>query len=230
MPMVRGLAWLLVAMVAPACVIGARTVREPGGTDPVVIVGSAALPEPIHDIARHPWVALRPGGSTKWERWEVMCCPDHSKFSTVKRSSIRPTSDHGGTGGDVRFHAIIRGKRAAKIIACVRKKAPTYPYRNEYQGWPGPNSNTFVDWLVRACGIHTELPAPNIGRNYRGLIGASWSAGGTGFQIDTYLFGFKLGLTEGIEIHLLGLSFGIDWWPPAIIVPVGPGRLGFDDR
>jgi len=228
--MVRGLVWVLVAVSSFACVIGARKVHEPKGTDPVVIVGSAALPEPISGIARHPWVSLRPGGSEKWERWEVMCCPDGSKFSTVKRSSIRPTSDYGGSGGDVRFHALIRGKRAAKIISCVRKKAPTYPQRNEYQGWPGPNSNTFVDWLVRACAIRTELPAPNIGRNHRGIIGASWSAGGTGFQIDTYLFGFKIGLTEGIEIHLLGLTFGIDLWPPAIIVPVGPGRIGFDDR
>jgi hypothetical protein len=44
------------------------------------------------------------------------------------------------------------------------------------------------------------------------------------------VLGVKLGLKEGIEIHIIGLSFGIDLWPPAIILPLGPGRFGFADR
>jgi hypothetical protein len=112
----------------------------------VVIVGSAALPRPMGGIARHPWVSLREAGADAWERWEVMCCPNSSDHSTVRRTSIEPTLDHGGGGGDVRYHAVIRGARAAEIIACVRKKAPRYPNRDDYQAWPGPNSNTFVDW------------------------------------------------------------------------------------
>lgn len=228
--MLRLVGCLATLSLVTACVIGSRTVAEPEGTDAVVIVGSARLPMPLGGIARHPWVALRQDGSRVWERWEVMCCPNSSKMSTVKRTTIGPTSDHGGGGGDVRFHAVHRGKRATKIIACVRDKAPRYPHRNKYRGWPGPNSNTFVDWLARACSINTELPAPSIGRDYRGIIGASWTAGGTGFQIDTYLFGFKLGITEGVEIHILGMAFGFDLWPPAIIVPIGPGRIGFADR
>ena len=51
----------------------------------------------------------------------------------------------------------------------------------------------------------------------------------TGFQIETPLVGLKLGLTEGIEIHVLALTVGIDWWPPAIILPLGGGRVGFAD-
>jgi hypothetical protein len=40
----------------------------------------------------------------------------------------------------------------------------------------------------------------------------------------------KIGLKEGLEVHIVGLSFGIDLWPPAIILPLGPGRIGFADR
>lgn len=221
---------LAVLATSAGCVLGAREVETPAGDDAVVIVGSAALPRPMGGIARHPWVALREAGAERWERWEVMCCPDSSPFSTVKRTSVGPTSDRGGGGGDVRFHAVIRGARASEIIACVRDAAPRYPYRDEYHAWPGPNSNTFVDWLVRACDIGVDLPAPNIGKDYRGVVGASLTAGGTGFQIDTYVAGFKIGLTEGVEIHILGMAFGVDLWPPALIVPVGPGRIGFDDR
>lgn len=218
------------ALLLTGCVIGAREVGIPEGEAAVVIVGSAALPRPMGGIARHPWVSLREAGSARWERWEVMCCPNSSPTSTVRRTSIEPTSDYGGGGGDVRYHAVIRGTRATEIIACVREKAPRYPHRDDYQAWPGPNSNTFVDWVVRACDIGAELPSPSIGKDYRGVIGASWTAGGTGFQIDSYLAGFKLGLTEGVEVHILGMAFGIDLWPPALIVPVGPGRIGFADH
>ncbi len=223
---------LLVAMalIVVGCVIGQRKVEIPTTDKAVVLVGSAALGVPMDGIARHPWVALREAGGKKWERWEVLCCPNSSPMSTVRRSSISPLSDHGGGGGDVRFHGVWKGVRAEKMIACIRREAPRYPHRNNYHGWPGPNCNTFVDYMMRKCGLHANLAAPSIGKDYRGLIGLSWTSGGTGFQFETPVLGFKIGLTEGIEIHLLGLGIGIDWWPPAIIVPVGPGRIGFDDR
>ena len=213
-----------------ACVVMQRKVAIPEGTDAVVIVGSAALMQPAGGIARHPWISLRPAGTQAWERWEVMCCPNSSKMSTVRRGGIRPTSDHGGGGGDVRFHAVIRGTEASAIIDCVREAAPRYPHRNKYRAFPGPNSNTFVDWMIRECGIGADLPSTSIGRDYRGIIGVSTTAGGTGLQLESPLVGVKVGLTEGVEVHILGMAFGIDLWPPALIVPVGPGRIGFDDR
>ena len=82
----------------------------------------------------------------------------------------------------------------------------------------------------RWCGLHASLPATAVGKDFRGLAGITRTSGGTGFQIETPLVGVKLGLKEGIEIHLLTLGFGVDFWPPALILPLGPGRLGFDDR
>jgi hypothetical protein len=195
-----------------------------------VLVGSAALSPPINDVARHPWVALRERG--RWERWEVMCCPSDppTGMGTVERSEVDPLGDHGGGGGDVRVHGVFAGDRARRMIACVRDKAPRYPDRHTYLVWPGPNSNTFVDWLLRVCDIPVDLAAPSIGKDYRGLLGFSTTSGGTGVQIETPLVGIKLGATEGVEVHVLTLGFGIDWWPPALIVPFGPGRIGFGDR
>jgi hypothetical protein len=225
----RVLAAVLTAVTG--CAVAPRAVKRPGGDDAAVVVGSASLHAPMDGIARHPWVALRPAGGREWERWEVMCCPDGDDLGTVERTNIDPLSDHGGGGGNVILHGVWRGAEAEKIIACVREQAPRYPYRHQYHGWPGPNSNTFVDWVIRACDLDVELAAPSIGKDFRGMIiGASVTAGGTGVQLETPLAGLKLGLTEGIELHILGLSFGIDLWPPAIIVPVGPGRIGFADR
>jgi hypothetical protein len=220
----------LVLVAVTACVVGAREVEVPGGDEPVVIVGSARLPMPIGGVGRHPWVAMRARGESSWQRWEVMCCPDSSRYSTVKSSSRLPDDDYGAGGGDVRYHAVIGGKQAEDIIECVNREAPNYPHRDRYQVVPGPNSNTFVDWIVRECDIGADLPATSVGKDYRGVIGVSGTAGGTGVQLETYVAGIKLGLKEGIEIHILGLAFGIDLWPPALIVPVGPGRIGFADR
>ena len=62
------------------------------------------------------------------------------------------------------------------------------------------------------------------------MIGAGISSERTGVQLETPLVGLKIGLREGIEVHVIGLAFGIDLWPPAIILPLGPGRIGFADR
>lgn len=75
-------------------------------------------------------------------------------------------------------------------------------------------------------------PAGNLDR--QGLaqrrVRAGISSERTGVQVSTPLLGFKIGLREGVEIHVFHLAFGIDLWRPAIIVPLGPGRIGFADR
>jgi hypothetical protein len=220
----------LLLLCLPACVIVQRPVEVPPGDGPAVLVGSDALSPPINDLARHPWVALREKGA--WERWEVMCCPSEPPLpmGTVEKSGIGPLVDHGGGGGDVRVHGVFEGERAREMIACVRARAPRYPYRHSYVVWPGPNSNTFVDWLLRACSIPVDLPGSNVGKDFRGPFGVSTTSGGTGIQLETPIAGVKIGATEGIELHILTLVIGFDWWPPAILVPLGPGRLGFDDR
>src|SRR6185295_18576900 len=48
-------------------------------------------------------------------------------------------------------------------------------------------------------------------------------------QLETWPVGVKLGLEEGIEVHLFDLPLGVHFWPPGLTVPVNPGRIGFDD-
>jgi hypothetical protein len=205
---------VVIALVCSSCVIFQRPLEVPEGDAAAIVMASTAMPEPIENIARHAWFAVKEKGSDKWHRIEV------GGFGRHPLAGL----------SDVRVHGVWTGKKAEKAIKCLRKHARAAHPRGDYLPWPGPNSNTFVDRLARKCKLHADLPATAIGKDYRGLIGVSWTAGGTGFQFETPLVGFKLGLTEGIELHLFGLAFGIDWWPPAIIVPIGSGRIGFDDR
>jgi Protein of unknown function (DUF3750) len=202
----------LAACVASGCIWNARPpVSHDAAPDEAIIsLESTTMPEPIHGVARHAFFRFRPAHSSQW--WKV-------EFGYIERNNVR-------------VHAVWHGPEAERGIACLKKneadvEADIMPH---YLPWPGPNSNTFIDRLLRMCGLHADLPATAIGRDYRGVIGLSFTSGGTGFQIETPLFGLRLGLTEGIEVHLLALAFGIDLWPPAIVLPIDPGRLGFDDR
>jgi hypothetical protein len=212
--MQRGGFLLGLALVCAGCQIGKHALRAPEGDDAVILLVSTEMPQPISDIARHAWFSVRDAGQPGWRRIEV-----------------------GGFGsgpldgeGDIVLHAIWRGDRATRGIECLREHSEGYHPRGGYLPWPGPNSNTFVDRLLRRCGLRADLPSTAIGKDYRGLIGAGWTSGGTGVQIETPVLGVKLGLTEGVELHVLGLAFGVDLWPPAFIVPFGSGRVGFADR
>ncbi len=140
------------------------------------------------------------------------------------------TRCRGAKDGTVRVHAILHGPAARRLIECLRAEAPQYPNRNFYVPWPGPNSNTFVDVMLRKCDWEVDLPATAVGKDYRGFFGASLTSGGTGVQLESPLVGIKIGAKEGLEIHILALTFGFDFWPLAIKVPGGVGRIGWEDR
>jgi len=204
---------------APGCVIGEREVAVPDGDDAVVLLLTCALSQPMSEIARHGWLAGRKAGESTWQRFEI------------GGGGSDPLADSGcGGGGDVRLHAIWRGAKAAAAIECLEREDRAFKSDFHYVVWPGPNSNTYADKMLRACNLHADLPSTSVGKDYRGRwIGASWTSGGTGVQIETALVGLKIGLTEGIEVHIMALSIGVDWWPPAIILPLGGGRIGFAD-
>jgi hypothetical protein len=114
------------------------------------------------------------------------------------------------------------------MIAQVRAAAANYPYPNTYRPWPGPNSNTFLAHIARQVpelGIH--LPSNAVGKDFLpggGLFAAAPS--GSGFQVSLYgLIGILLAGREGLEVNLLGLSFGVDPVRPALKLPA-LGRLG----
>lgn len=92
------------------------------------------------------------------------------------------------------------------MIPHIRLAAKEYPYPNSYRIWPGPNSNSFVSYIIRNTpGISVELPPHAIGKDWIDngkLFGKSES--GTGYQFSLFgALGITLGLAEGLEINLL---------------------------
>lgn len=211
---------LLVVSLLSGCIIARRSLEMPGNDQTAVALFSGTLGHPMDGIARHPWFAVRRAGEREWRIYEV-----GGGGTAAEASKNHPY-------GDPILHGLWRGAEGERAAACVERVGPEVKawIERDYVFYPGPNSNTFGDVVLRRCKLAASLPATSVGKDWRGLIGAGLTSERTGVQLETPVFGVKLGLKEGIEVHVIGLSFGIDLWPPALILPLGPGRLGFADR
>jgi Protein of unknown function (DUF3750) len=223
--------WLcaFAASGALGCTVGDRDLKmpnpqlgHPGHDQGYVAVLSGEMPFAIDQVARHAWIIVhRPGQS------------DFTRCELGGSGSCGTTSDPFSYFGDgnVALHALITTAHTQELVDCLAKETTRYNDDHpDYWPIPGPNSNTYVDTMLRRCDIHVDLPTTAIGKDYRGPIGISKTSGGTGVQLESWVVGLRLGLKEGVELHVLSLGVGVDFWPPAILVPVNPGRIGFADK
>jgi hypothetical protein len=74
--------------------------------------------------------------------------------------------------------------------------------------------------------LEVDLPPTAIGKDYLGGRLTATAPSGGGFQLSLFgLLGLLASGVEGFEFNLLGLSFGIDPFSPALKLPL-VGRLG----
>ncbi len=175
----------------------------------------------------HTWIAAKPTGAEHYTRFEVIGWRLYRGSSVV---AVHQGVPDGHWYGNRPFKlASYRGEGVDQMIDKIAAASKRYPYPNEYRVWPGPNSNTFTAFIGREVPeLSLDLPPLAIGKDYltNGSIVAK-APSGSGFQISLYgLAGVLLAKEEGIEVNVLGLTFGVDAFPPALKLP-GIGRLGF---
>lgn len=177
----------------------------------------------------HTWVATKEKNAEDYITYHVIGWRTQRGLPAVRVEKDIP--DRHWFGARPILVASYIGEKAQRMIPEIEKAVKSYPYHEQYRAWPGPNSNTFVAHIVRSTpGMQIELPSNAIGKDwiYKGQpIG--WSESKTGVQFSLLgALGFTVGLAEGIEFNLLGLSFGVDFYRPAIKLPL-VGRLGMED-
>lgn len=124
----------------------------------------------------------------------------------------------------------LRGEAAERAIDRIEAAIAAYPYPDTYRAWPGPNSNTFTAFVARRVPeLRLDLPPNALGKDWPADGVVARTPSGTGWQLSVAgVLGAAIGTEEGLELNLLGLSFGIDPAAPALRVPgfgfVGPGR------
>lgn len=139
-----------------------------------VFVLSSPLPFPFN-FAVHTWIVTNKKGETnRWEVWQHKNAGTYS-WGHVHKNLFLPL-----TGMNVfyiltkkRFQSKLihtmegkEGSQAHKIIDFIETNAPAYLFKKKYRYFPGPNSNTFTQWIVDQMDIGIRLPWNAFGKGY----------------------------------------------------------------
>lgn len=232
----RAVRWLLLGWLI-LCLIGEghRRLRprefatlSPAPTEAVVQLWIAPLPGPLGAIAVHHWFNAFDPSIGRWSRWEVWqdadrrVLPGGASWGHVHKDLLSLEAGVGGAAPWVEQEW--RGEPARQLLAALNRSSE-YPERGRYFAMPGPNSSTYISWVLKTSGVPWDLHPLALGRDYLGTIGVDTTTTRTGVQLATPALGLKVGWLEGFEISPLGFTLGIDTWPPALKTPVG--RLGY---
>ncbi len=202
--------------------------REPVGLAP----DPASTPEAIVQVygARafswrgyfgiHTWIAVKPSAAQSYTIYEVIGWMQRRKLPVVVIHENAPDRRWYGNMPELLLEK--RGNGVDALIEKIDQAAQNYPYAKDYTIWPGPNSNTFTAWISRAVPeLQLDLPPTAIGKDYLGYRMVSQAPSGSGFQVSFFgLLGVLVSAVEGVELNLLGLSFGVDLDPLALKLPL----------
>lgn len=173
----------------------------------------------------HTWIAVKPDRATEYTVYEVIGW--RLRWSESVLAIHHRAPDERWFGSMPELLSDKRGPAAEALIERIDRAARAYPYAAEYRMWPGPNSNTFTAWVGRAVPeLEMDLPPTAIGKDYLGARLVAPPPGGSGVQLSLFgVLGATLGRVEGIEVNVLGMTFGLDPFSPALKLPM-IGRLG----
>ena len=215
----------------------------------LVVVKTIRLPDYMDwytRFAEHSWIDLKDGNEDSWTRIEI----DGTMSGVVieelssedARANIRwdnpafVLQTYRGEEARELIPRIIESARAVTDFGTreltrlddagwMEKFIPPADGRL-YEAWPGPNSNTLIAQIIDATpGLHAELHHNGVGKDYPDLFRAGVTASGYGLEADLGYLGVGIGLRQGVELHLVGLTAGISLWPPALKLPLLP-RIG----
>ncbi|NNM74902.1 DUF3750 domain-containing protein [Enterovirga aerilata] len=174
-------------------------------------------------VAHHSWIVVKEEGASRYTRFDKV-----GWGSPVRTNGW--AADARWFGNDPQLVLAIDGAEAERLIPEIRRAVAEYPYAGfgDYRVWPGPNSNTFVAYVVaRVPGLRTALPPTALGKDFHpfgDFAGLTPSRTGIQLQLGGYL-GLAVGWVEGLEVNFLGLVAGLDLRRPAFKLP-GWGRIG----
>lgn len=112
-------------------------------------------------LAHHYWLVVHAG--ERCERWEVWQRPQPVVVGNGHVHCDLLPWRAGVGGGDSWLVKLWVGPPARRLAKRARESVTSYPFSSTYRYWPGPNSNTYVQWLL---GKELRLPWQAWGRSY----------------------------------------------------------------
>ncbi len=112
-------------------------------------------------LATHAWFVVKTADEHAFTRWEV----SHrwgEPYGYVRMNFREPEADVGAGGAFILTE--LMGEEAARVVEFINNESPLYPCRDLYLYYPGPNSNTYMQWVLDQTGWDVTLPSTSIGQ------------------------------------------------------------------
>ncbi|MGJ4881698.1 DUF3750 domain-containing protein [Bradyrhizobium sp. HKCCYLRH1065] len=173
-------------------------------------------------FAVHTWIVVKEKGGPRYTRYDYTAWGE-----PIRVDGFAP--DGRWFGALPETVLAVDGDEAERVIPRIRSVIENYRFRayGDYNAWPGPNSNTFVQAALNAVPeLNAVLPPTAIGKDFSfdGWWGRTASGTGLFVSLGGYL-GVTVGWIEGVELNFFGGVLGVDLRRPALKFP-GIGRLG----
>lgn len=116
-------------------------------------------------LAVHYWyVVLEDQQTTRWEVWQRAGLSPESWGHLHK--NLMPCNAGVGNGGSWCEYTWT-GEFATQLAQILTASPETYPYCDRYCYFPGPNSNTYVQWVLQQAGNPHRLSRKGIGKGFK---------------------------------------------------------------
>ncbi len=142
-------------------------------SDPKVSVDlwTARLPGLGRFVEHHWFVVRRPGIEDRWEVWQTPNAGGDS-WGHLHRNLLRPSSGVGNGAGRLLRRWL--GDDAVPFVERIESSPTKYPWLSRYRAFPGPNSNTFVQWVLESA---YTIGWRGVGRRFASRLPASQNFG-----------------------------------------------------
>lgn len=111
----------------------------------VVSLWAAKIPF-IGMIADHHWFVIDRGGrQNRWEVWQKPHACSQS-WGHLNLNLLPPTAGVGN--GEAVLLQQWSADNAITLASRIEQSPEQYPWCHKYRYWPGPNSNTYVQWVL----------------------------------------------------------------------------------
>jgi hypothetical protein len=131
--------------------------------EPLIQLRAAKIPY-IGWLAIHYWyVVIRADQVTRWEVWQK---PHLAKESWgYLHKNLMPATFGVGNGASW-IETVWVGESAQQLASIIEQSPQTYPFCDRYCYFPGPNSNTYAQWVLKQAHIPYSLHIKGIGKHY----------------------------------------------------------------
>lgn len=147
--------------------------REPAGLAP----DPATTPEAVIQVygadawgwrgwfAIHTWIAVKPGHADHYTVYEVIGWRTRQGLPALRVARDQPDRYWFGARPELLLDK--RGPEAERLLGKIERAVASYPWKDEYRVFPGPNSNTLPAWVARQVPeLGLTLPFSAIGSGW----------------------------------------------------------------